>query len=920
MCLFALSGRSVFAQQDCFDAIYVCNSSYTQNTAYSGVGAEQEVPPATTCLGNGEVNSVWYRFTVYSSGSLTFQLNPLNPNDDYDFALFNLTNDSCSGILNGTLAPVSCNYSSEVGATGLSNNGSGNSNGSSGPNQNAPLNVSVGESYALMVSNFTASQNGYSLDFGGSASVADNDPAVPDSISLANACNPKQVILFFSEEFNCASISGTSEITVSGPSGVTVTQVIGLNCNDGTTDRIRIKFQDKIMVTGTYTITINPGSDGNTFVDGCNNQVLPGTVYTFNVDHIGPDVSVTNVTHTNCGLDQGSAEAIVTNGTSPFNYTWNSSPVQHTAIATGLGPGTYRIKVTDANGCQDKVNVVIQNNSPFTLTNNSVTDVSCFGGNDGTAQLIPSGGQAPYTISWSTTPTQTGQNATGLTAGTVTATVTDNTGCTEDIDLDINEPSAISIDVSTVRPDCGFSNGSLSAAVTGGGGNYSYAWDTNPVENTASINGISAGVYSVTVQDQSGCSNSESTILTNNFAPSADISGRVPDCGQGTGSVTVVPTSGTAPYTYSWNSSPPQTGATATGLTQGDYFVTITDANSCIQIMNVKVDSVAAPTITVNLTQPTCGMNDGEIEANVINGISPLAYAWSSSSNTSNMETGLAEGSYTVNVTDSIGCTDSLTVDLMQLPPQSAFQTDGVCLGEESSFQGQSTANPTSWYWDFGDGTTSNLQNPVHQYASSGDYAVTVYFLGGCVDDTVTQTVSVFVPPSADFAIQPEVVTTQMEAIFGYTGTGGTSFLWDFGDGETSILAEPTHQFDQEGFYTIILTATDPNGCFDTSSTTIEVLLQPAIYFPNAFMPDGSLNNMVFKGYGFGVVSAELWVYDRWGTLVYQATNSRDVLFGGWDGNYAGKEAPQGVYAYRVKASFYNNTSFEKLGTVTLIR
>ncbi|MCB9186279.1 MAG: gliding motility-associated C-terminal domain-containing protein [Flavobacteriales bacterium] len=920
VCLVALSGNLALAQQDCFDAIYVCNSSYTQNTAYTGVGAEQEVPPATTCLGNGEVNSVWYRFTVYNTGSLTFQLNPLNPNDDYDFALFNLTNDSCSGILNGTLSPISCNYSSSVGATGLSNGGIGNSNGSSGPNQNASLNVIAGESYALMVSNFTASQSGYSLDFGGSASVADNASAVPDSISLANICNPKQVVLFFTEEFNCSSISGTSEITVTGPSGVNVTQVVGLNCNGGTTDRLRIRFQDKIMVTGTYTITINSGSDGNTFTDGCNNQIPAGTTFTFNIDNIGPDVSVTNVVHTNCGLDQGSAEAVVLNGTPPFNYNWNSSPTQNTQIATGLGPGTYRVRVTDANGCQERVNVVIQNNSPFNLTNNSSTDVTCFGGSDGTAQLIPTGGQAPYSISWSTTPTQTGQNATGLPAGTVTVTITDNTGCTEELDIDINQPNAISIDVATVRPDCGFANGSLTAAATGGTGTYTYEWNTNPIQNTASVTGVSAGVYTVIVDDQSGCSSSENIILTNNFAPSADITDRVPDCGQATGSVTVIPTSGTAPYTYSWNSTPPQTGATATGLTQGDYFVTITDANNCIQIMNVKVDSVSAPSLNLNLTQPGCGLSDGQIEAAVTNGISPFTYTWSSSANGTEVESNLPEGTYTVSVTDSIGCTDSETVSLTQSAPESEFQADGVCFGEESIFQSQSNATPTSWYWDFGDGMTSTLENPTHQYAAAGDYLVTAYFIGGCQDDTVIQTVSVYAPPTADFLVSPEVITTRTDAQFNYTGTGGSSFVWDFGNGVTSTDASPTHQYNADGFYTIALTATDANGCFDTSSVLIEVLLQPAIYFPNAFMPNGRYENQVFKGYGLGVVSAELSIYNRWGMLVYQSVNTRDILLHGWDGTFAGEDSPQGVYAYRVKADFYNNSSFEKLGTVTLIR
>ena len=102
ICLFMSS--AVYGQQDCFDAISVCSNTYVQNTSFSGFGASQEVQPGVSCLGNGESNSAWYLFTVTSPGTLEFQLDPINPNDDYDFALYNLTNDSCSGIAAGIAA------------------------------------------------------------------------------------------------------------------------------------------------------------------------------------------------------------------------------------------------------------------------------------------------------------------------------------------------------------------------------------------------------------------------------------------------------------------------------------------------------------------------------------------------------------------------------------------------------------------------------------------------------------------------------------------------------------------------------------------------------------------------------------------------------------------------------------------------
>lgn len=910
----------VLAQQDCFDAIYVCSSSYVQNSSFSGVGSEQEVPPASTCLGNGEVNSVWYRFTVTSAGTMGFLLNPLNPNDDYDFALFNLTNDSCSGILAGTNLPVSCNYSANPGATGMSANGTGNSNGSSGSNRNALRQVLPGQSYALMISNFTSSQTGYSLDFNGTASIADEQAAIPDSVATFSVCNPMQLSLFFTEEFDCNSIAGISEITITGPSTVSVTNVLGIGCADGSTNELRIRFASKIMTIGTYSIHINSGTDGNTFTDGCGNQVPNGTTYQFTVSNIGPEVSIDQIVHTSCGINQGSAHAVVSSGTAPFTYSWNTSPAQNTITASNLGPGAYRFTVTDANGCKERGYVTILNDSPFDLSNVTVTPVLCNGQSNGTAQLVPTGGVSPYTIQWQTTPAQTGQNATNLSAGSVSVVVTDATGCFERISINVPQPSAINLSTTLVKPDCGFANGSISAVATGGAGNFTYSWNTNPTQIGPTAIGLSAGVYTVTATTSTGCIKSSTIILNNNFAPNASVEDRIPDCGQGSGQATIVPTTGQPPYSFLWSTNPAQTTATATGLSVGDYFVNITDGNNCIQIINIKIDSVLPPELFLSLTQPDCGSMNGEALATVINGTGNLTYDWSSSANTTSLETGLLEGNYSVTVTDSFGCTDTENFQLLQLPPESDFAFANVCEGEEMNFVSQTNSGAVSWHWEFGDGNSSDLETPTHTYAQTGDYVVNLLLSGGCMNDTVTHQVSMFPPPTVDFSIEPSVATTRIDANFSYTGSPATEFNWYFGDGVSSNERNPSHLFEIEGFYDIQLIATDVNGCMDTTWQTIEVLLQPVVYFPNAFVPNGTPANSTFKGYGIGLVAAELSIFNRWGSLVYYSNDMNEILTTGWDGNYNGKPARQGAYAYKLKADFYNNTSFEKLGTVTLIR
>jgi PKD repeat protein len=918
--LSSLWNGEAFGQQDCFDAINVCTDSYVQNTSYTGVGLEYEVPAGTSCLGNGEVNSVWYTFTATSSGNLLFQLNPLSPGDDYDFALFNLSTDSCSGIALGTSQPISCNYSADPGSTGLSSGGSGNNNGSSGPNQNAPVPVQQGETFALLISNFTASQSGYELAFSGSGSIVDNSAGVIDSISLYGQCNPNRVRLYLSDVIDCSSIaSNGSDFSISGPGNVSIASANGISCSGGATE-LWLNFDDNLPQTGTYTVSVNTGTDGNTLMDGCGNEMATSVSVQFQVMFIGPEVTISNVVSSDCGLDNGSATANVTSGSPPYTFNWNSSPSQNTATAVDLEPRVYRVEVTDTNGCRAREFVTIDNNNPLDVSNVSATPVSCNGASDGTAQIIPSGGTGGFTIEWDTNPVQTGQNATNLPGGNIDVLVTDNSGCEEEVTINIPQPPQINIPITSVNPDCNVANGSATVNASGGNGGFSYQWNTNPVQTTSQASGLLAGVYEVVVTDMNGCTRTGSVILSDNFAPNATIESSVPDCGQGTGQATAVADPGTGPYTYQWNTSPPQSTATATGLSEGDYFVTITDANGCVQIINVKIDTVTPPQISFDLTDPGCGMSDGEATANVSYGISPYTYSWSSSGNTTSTETDLPEGTYSLTVVDSSGCTTTESFELNQLAPESEIFLEDVCFGEETSFSFTTTSGSTSWLWDFGDGNTSADANPVHTYAADGEFEVTLTLNGGCQPDEVIDTANVFEPPVADFTIDPVLPTTRDIVTFLYSGNGGTTFDWNLGDGTSSQDSRPSHQYVEDGYYDVLLTVTDANGCEDTITQTIEILLQPAIYVPNAFIPEGSPENSRFKGYGIGVTAAELSVFNRWGSQVFYSNDVNEILLNGWDGKNNGKLVPQGVYAYKLKASFYDGSEFQKLGTVLLIR
>lgn len=879
--------------------------------------------PSQTCLGNGEVNSVWYSLTATQDGTLGFQLTPNNPTDDYDFAVFNLTGDSCSSIASGVLTPISCNYSATTGATGLSGAGSQTNVGTSGPNQNAMLNVTAGETYMILVSNFTSSLAGYTLSVTGTASVVDNTAPSISVVNLNGSCNPNRLYLELSEPVLCSTLAGM-EFTVTGPSGVVVVSATALSCTEeGLTTQIRLNLQLPITTIGAYTVHVSNGIDGNTLEDRCGNQIPSGFTVNFDIEFIGPTITVNSVTPTDCGQANGAVNISVSGGTQPYTYNWNTSPVQTTQDANNLDAGTHRIRVTDANGCQSVLNVPVSSNGGATVLPGAVIPVSCFGGSDGSAQVLPSGGNPPYAYSWNSNPPQYGQMANNLAAGNYICIVTDASNCETQRVMSVPQPTQLLTSYVNVEPSCGQNDGSIMMNASGGTPGYTYFWNTNPAQNGAMASNLGAGVYNVNVTDANGCLSQVMVVLNNLTSPNASVTNSLPDCGQNSGSATVQATSGAAPLTYVWNTSPVQFGATATELAAGDYFVTITDANGCIQTINVKIDVTTAPELALVATDSDCGMDNGSIDGSVSLGTGPYTYSWSHDG-TLNVEdlSALPPGQYTLLVTDDLGCTDQETVTVIELPPTSSFTATTVCETFATEFVATTTSMATDFTWDFGDGTIGSGQTTSHTYATPGNYTVNLVLTGGCQNDQATLSgVTVNPLPDPNFTHDPEVPTTRTPVTFVYTGTPVSTYQWNIAGNGSSSEQNFTTVIPTEGLQTVQLTVTDANGCTEQIIQDVMVLLEPGLYLPNTLRvgsANGANQRLVF--FGTGIVEGELSIHDRWGKEHYFSSNINELTNAGWGGtSLEGTLLPEDSYSYRVRAKFYNGREFNAVGTITLM-
>lgn len=270
----------------------------------------------------------------------------------------------------------------------------------------------------------------------------------------------------------------------------------------------------------------------------------------------------------------------------PYTYAWNTTPVQTTATATGLCPGTYSVDVTDSAGIVTTTTFTLTQPQPLSVLVTAYTAPSCNGLCDGTAIASGIGGTPVYAYSWNTTPVQTTSTA-QLCGGTYTVDITDNNGCTASQTFFAAEPPPILLAASATPEHCGAADASANVTASGGTPGYVYDWSNNATSD--SITGISAGTYSVNVTDINGCTLSTAVIVPGTGAAVANAG---PDTHIIEGETTVLTGSGGILYVWSppddlscdscaiTDASPPATSS---------YILTVTDSNGCTDSDTVTV-------------------------------------------------------------------------------------------------------------------------------------------------------------------------------------------------------------------------------------------------------------------------------------------------------------------------------------------
>lgn len=509
----------------------------------------------------------------------------------------------------------------------------------------------------------------------------------------------------------------------------------------GTPREINVQGNNVTIVSGSTTTS---AADSTSFGT---QSVCSGVISsTFTIQNTGNSaLSISGVTITGANaadftVTSSPATSIAGSASSTFSITFDPSfSGLHTAVvniaSNDCSEAIYTFAI-DGNGTQIQASAGAQ------------TNINCFGNNTGSATVNVSGGISPVTYLWNTGDTTA--TVSNLIAGTYTVTATDANGCQSIETFTLTQSPQLTVSVtSSANVSCnGLSNGSATALATGGTGNSTYLWSSGGTG--ASETGLGAGTYTVTVTDSLNCTSLDSVTITQPDTLLLTVALQTsPSCfGDLNGAVTVATTGGTTPYTYNWSSG--GTSATETGLGAGSYGVIVTDSLGCSDTLNIIVSQPNPLLITTSSTNPTtCGGNNGSIDLTVTDGTPGYTYLWSNSNSTQDLS-GLNAGTYNCIVTDTNGCSDS--VSILITDPVTPVVTLGslqatICVDDASLTL---TGSPVGGVFS-GPGVSGNTFSPLLQ---SGTVTITYTYTDPNTQCQGTASQNILVDPCVGIAEQ----------------------------------------------------------------------------------------------------------------------------------------------------------------------
>ena len=623
------------------------------------------------------------------------------------------------------------------------------------------------------------------------------------------------------------------------------------------------------------------------------------------------------------------------------NFVWNACNAAGTVLATfPYNNGVLNLPSTNPNyqipqgtsgyflsgsACGTSIGSITGDTTWITVANPSLSATSTpdiCSQDLGTVTAVPgTNSPPPYTFSWPTLASSL-QTVENVGAGTYTVFMTDGNGCTANTTVTVGDTPANFSPTTTLISCPGGSNGTATATMTPVLGTVTYLWSDGQTTQTAT--NLIAGTYTCIVTSSIGCSGTV-TAVVNEIPPMVLTISNQTDvtCNSGSdGTANIDVTQGTSPYTFVWDISLSISG-NPTDLNANVHTVTVTDANNCVQNIQVTIDE-PAPLVITSLTPNSMICPGTPITLDVVGngGSSPYIYTWNQggtivgTGSSVTVEPNSSGTQYCVTLSEQCGSPTTQQCMTVTFPTEinanaSPDQAKDCIPGEFTlSNTSSNSGNILSTEYIFSNGDVYNLngsEDVTVTFPNVGVYDVQMSVTSnfGCVyTTTINNIVEVTPVPTADFTISKNPATWFETTIQTSDISQGNIINWVWTSAGAETIANNgggailTYPEGQVGTYPITLTVTTGEGCSDSITLEIDIVPDIILYVPNSFTPDDDEHNQTWLIHveGIDLENFKLEIFNRWGEIIWESCDAKER----WNATYNGSPVQAGTYMWRI--------------------
>jgi gliding motility-associated-like protein len=594
------------------------------------------------------------------------------------------------------------------------------------------------------------------------------------------------------------------------------------------------------------------------------------------------------------------------------SYEWNTGSTDNPLIVSPTETTIYTVTVDVGGGCIGTASATVTVLSDINVSISPETSTIC------TGQSVTLEAQGAEMYIWSHgLGTNTSQLVSPVATTTYSVTGTDTYGCSGSATAIISVGDELEV---IVTPSLYEICSGESVTIEASGGD-TYVWSNNM--GTSNILNVTPDVtttYMITATNTQGCSGTASVTITVLENPNISAIASPPEICIGYATTLTA----TGAETYIWSNGETTNSFSIAPEVSTSYTVTGTDLYGCNGTAHVMVEILDNLIVTISPSNPEICEGEELVLAATSNGSNP-SFQWSTGEQTQSITVNPSiDTDYWVQVEDNAGCTGSAEITVVVHPiPFVNFEAEPLSGCNPLTVYFQNSSDNGVYLWNFGNGYTSTMLNPTHQYLQSGTFTVALSVTAnGCEHSVIySNYIEVYPVPISAFSSSGTNLTEGEATVFFTDMSSGTSnWYWDFGTEDGfSTEQHPEYTYLSTGIFSVWQYVENEWGCRDSS--TIVVSIQPSVtfYIPNAFSPNGDGINDVFHPYGYNVETEnyQMTIYDRWGNVIF-ISNSLNTPWDGTSFNSNGNIVQPGVYVYQIKVRLNNRNKVYK-GIVTLV-